>query len=39
MDFKNICIGLETYGHNKNFNITNFPKVTNVDFKDENFFA
>lgn len=38
MEFKNVSIGNWSYGNNKNMNIEDFPKVTNVDFKDENFF-
>jgi phospholipid-transporting ATPase len=39
MEFKKICIGGVSYGENHDLTEQNRPKVTNVDFADNKFFA
>lgn len=39
MEFKKVCVKGTTYGENREYeDISRLPKVTNVDFKDEEFF-
>ena len=39
MEFKNICVGCNTYGEDYSYSLKNLAKVTNVDFRDKNFFS
>jgi len=37
MEFKKLSISGKPFGNNRDLNIKNFPKCSNVDFKDKEF--
>ncbi len=38
MEFKKLSVNGKPYGEGRDYDISNFPKVENVDFKDRKFF-